>query len=153
MQKRLFLYLVIVCGLMVATIGCSKDDDDNSTPKTKTELLTGGTWKFSDVKVNGASVASFIDACQKDNILTFLTNGSGTAAEGASKCDPGDPDSNPFNWSFQTNETILFVSTPFFTGGSTTFTIVSLTESQLVLSQMVTLPGVPAQNAEVTFIH
>ena len=136
---------------MAANIGCSKDDDDNPSPKTKTELLTAGSWKFSDAKVNGTSVASLIDECQKDNIVTFLAAGTGTAAEGATKCDPNDPDSSPFNWNFETNETVLFVSTPFFTGGSSTFTIVSLTESQLVLSQTIDF-GVP-QNAEITFVH
>jgi hypothetical protein len=74
---------MIVLGLMVANIGCSKDDNDNSGPKTKTELLTTGTWKFSDAKVGGQSVASFIETCQKDNILTFLAAGTGTADEGA----------------------------------------------------------------------
>ena len=113
---------------------------------------TAGTWKFSDAKVNGASVASFLQTCQKDNILSFLAAGTGTAAEGATKCNASDPDSNPFDWSFQTNETVLFVSTPFFTGGSTTFTIVSLTETQLVLSQTITLSGIP-QNAEISFVH
>ena len=137
---------------MVANAGCSKDDDDNPAPKTNTELLTTGTWKFSDVKVSGQSVASFFDPCQKDNILTFLAAGTGTAAEGATKCNASDPDSSSFNWAFQTNETVLFVSTPFFTGGSTTFTIVSLTETQLVLSQTITLGGLP-QNAEVSFVH
>ena len=152
MQKKHFLYLTIVCGLMAANIGCSKDDDSNPAPKTNTELLTTGTWKFSDIKVNGTSVAGLFDPCQKDNILTFLAAGTGTADEGATKCDPNDPDSNSFNWNFETNETVLFVSTPFFTGGSSTFTIVSLTESQLVLSQTISLSGVP-QNAEITFIH
>lgn len=152
MQKNHFLYVVIICGLMVANVGCSKDDDDNAGPKTKTELLTTGSWKFSDIKVNGTSVASFFETCQKDNILTFLAAGNGTADEGATKCDPADPDSNPFNWAFESNETVLFVSTPLFTGGSSTFTIVSLTESQLVVSQTITIMGV-SQNAEVTFVH
>ena len=152
MQKKHFLCVIILSCLMVANTGCSKDDDNNPTPKTKTELLTMSTWKFSDAKVNGASVAAFLEPCQKDNILTFLAAGTGTAAEGATKCNASDPDSNSFDWSFQTNETVLFVSTPFFTGGNTTFTIVSLTETQLVLSQTITLSGFP-QTAEITFIH
>ena len=63
MQKKHFLYVVVVFGLMVVNIGCSKDDDNNSAPKSKTELLTAGTWKFSDAKVNGQSVAAFIETC------------------------------------------------------------------------------------------
>jgi len=152
MQKKHFLCVIILSCLMVANTGCSKDDDNNPTPKTNTELLTMSTWKFSDAKVGGNSIAAFLDPCQKDNILTFLAAGTGTAAEGATKCNASDPDSSSFNWSFQTNETVLFVSTPFFTGGSSTFTIVSLTETQLVLSQTITLSGIP-QTAEITFIH
>ena len=152
MQKKHFLSVIILSCLMMANTGCSKDDDDNPVPKTKTELITTGTWKFSDAKVNGASVSILLQTCQKDNILTFLAAGTGTAAEGATKCSASDPDSNPFTWIFETNETLLFVSTPFFTGGSTTFTIVSLTETQLVLSQTITLTGGP-QTVEVTFIH
>jgi Lipocalin-like domain len=152
MQKKHFLSVIILSCLMIANTGCSKDDDDNPAPKTKTELITTGTWKFSDAKVNGVSVAAFLQTCQKDNILTFLAAGTGTAAEGASKCSASDPDSAPFTWIFETNETVLFVSTPFFTGGSSTFTIVSLTETQLVVSQTITLSGIP-QTAEITFIH
>jgi hypothetical protein len=50
------------------------------------------------------------------------------------------------------NETILHVSTVLFTGGSSDFTIVALSETQLVLSQVITVGGSP-QNAVVTFVH
>ena len=152
MQKKHFLYVILLCGIMAANINCSKDDDDNPAPKTKTELLTTGSWKFSEAKVGGTSVAAFIQPCQKDNILTFLAAGTGIAAEGALKCNASDPDNYSFDWSFQTNETVLFVSTTFFAGGSSTFTIVSLTETELVLSQMISLGSAP-QTAEITFVH
>jgi hypothetical protein len=151
MQKRLLLITGLFSFLLILA-GCSKDDDAPPTNKTKTELITQGTWKFSDAKVNGVSVATFLQACQKDNVLTFITGGTGTANEGATKCNAADPQSNPFNWTFQTNETLLFVSTPLFTGGSSTFTIVSLTETELVVSQNITVTGT-AQNAVITFVH
>jgi len=152
MRKRFISWASLLILIAILHVNCSKDDDSAPTAKTKTELITKASWKFSDAKVGGASVSAFLETCQKDNILTFLSAGTGTADEGATKCDAADPQTNPFTWSFQTNETELFVSTPFFTGGSSTFTIVSLTETQLVVSQNITISG-STQNAVITFVH
>ena len=153
MQKKFPLIIASVLLLLIVISSCSKKNDEGGqTNKTKTDLIAKSSWKFSDARVSGVSVAAFLDACQKDNIITFQSNGNGTADEGASKCDPGDPATNPFTWSFQNNETVLFISTPLFTGGNSTFTIVDLTETQLVVSQMISVSG-SSQNAEVTFVH
>jgi len=84
--------------------------------------------------------------------MTFTTAGTGTVDEGLTKCNAGDPQTNPFTWSFATNETVLNISTILFTGGSNTFNIVALNEAQLVVSQTITVGGTP-QNAVVTFLH
>jgi len=152
MQKRLILFASIFAFFLILNSSCSKDDDTPPAGKTKTELISQSAWKFSDAKVGGVSVAAFLQACQKDNILTFLAAGTGTADEGATKCAPGDLQATPFTWSFQTSETVLSVSTPFFTGGSSTFTIESLTETELVVSQNISVSGTP-QNAVITFVH
>ncbi|MEP7373478.1 MAG: lipocalin family protein [Chitinophagaceae bacterium] len=152
MQKKLILLSYIFSFFLVINSGCSKNDNPAPPAKTKTELITKSAWKFSDAKVGGVSVASFLQTCQTDNNVTFTTTGIGTADEGATKCNAPDPQTRPFTWSFQTNETVLFVSTPFFTGGSSTFTIVSLTETELVVSQNITISGA-TQNAVITFIH
>lgn len=152
MLKRLISIASLLILIAILHINCGKDDNPPPAAKTKTELISNASWKFSDATVNGLSVKGFLQACQKDNILTFLSAGTGTADEGAAKCDPSDPQTNPFTWSFQTNETVLFVSTPFFTGGNSTFTIVSLTETELVVSQNITISG-SSQNAIITFIH
>ncbi|WP_276499961.1 lipocalin family protein [Terrimonas pollutisoli] len=152
MQKRFLLAVVLFSALQILNTSCSKDDDEPAAGKTKTELLVKGSWKFSDAKVGGTSVSAFLQTCQKDNIATFAAAGTGTADEGATKCDPADPQTNSFTWNFQTNETILFISTPLFTGGSSSFTIVSLTETELVVSQNMTISG-STQNVVITFIH
>jgi hypothetical protein len=119
---------------------------------SKTYLISQSTWKFSGATVGGLDASAFVQACQKDNILTFAAAGTGTLNEGATKCNAGDPQSTPFTWAFQGGETQLFISTTLFTGGNSTFTLVSLSATQLVLSQVITLGGTP-QNAVVTFIH
>ncbi|MGQ0739448.1 MAG: lipocalin family protein [Bacteroidota bacterium] len=136
--------------LTVAFIAsCSKDE---APPKTKTQLLTQGTWRFSAATVGGSDVSAFLQTCQKDNTMTFAAAGTGNVDEGATKCNAPDPQSNPFTWSWQSSETVLQVSAIFFTGGSNNFSLVALTETQLVLSQVITVSGTP-QNAVVTFIH
>jgi lipocalin-like protein len=133
-------------------VACSKSDSNN-TSKSKTQLLTQGSWKFSVATVNGTDVSSLIQSCQKDNVLTFsATGGTGTLDEGPTKCNSGDQQTQNFTWSFTNNETVLHVSTIFFTGGSSDFTIVSLTETQLMVSQIVNIAG-SMQTAVVTFVH
>ncbi len=129
---------------------CKKSD--TPVPKTKTELLASGTWKFSNAKVGGSDVSSFLQACQKDNTITFAAGGTGTADEGATKCNASDPQSTSITWNFASGETILHVNTILFTGGSNDFTLVSLSETELVVSQNITVSGT-TQNAVVTFVH
>ncbi|HTD94034.1 MAG TPA: lipocalin family protein [Chitinophagaceae bacterium] len=152
MQKQRTYLSLLLLGSLFSLTQCSKDNDDDSTAKTNTELITQSTWKFSDAKVGGASVSAFLKACEKDNTVTLAANGTGIADEGGSKCDVNAQQSTPFTWTFQSNETVLNVSTILFTGGSSTFTIVSLSESTLVVSQDISVSG-STQNAVVTFVH
>lgn len=102
--------------------------------------------------MGGTDVSALLQTCQKDNILKLNANGSGTLDEGPTKCNGSDPQTSPVTWSFQNGETQLQVSTILFTGGSNLFNIVTLSETQLIVSQTITVGGTP-QNAMVTFIH
>jgi hypothetical protein len=137
---------------MILVFTACKKDSDNNTPKTNTDLLVQGSWKFDNATVGGSDVSSLIQGCQKDNTLTFAAGGTGTLDEGATKCNSSDPQSSPFTWSFATNETVLHVSATLFTGGSSDFNIVTLNETQLVLSQNINIAGT-SQNAIVSFKH
>jgi hypothetical protein len=145
-MKKLLLFLSISFFI----VSCDKDDDP--APKTKTQLLAQDTWKFSAATVGGADASPFLQTCQKDNVMTFNAAGTGNINEGATKCNAPDPQDNPFTWTWQNNETMLQASAVFFTGGSNTFTLVGLSETQLELSQMITLGGTP-QKVVVTFIN
>jgi hypothetical protein len=156
-MKNLKQYFLPFC-FAILFFSCKKDKDSSGTPsKTKTELITQSTWKFSTATVGGSDVSSFLQSCQKDNILTFVkpvsgTTGDGSADEGATKCNSGDPQTNPFTWYFQSNETSIHISTVLFSGGSSDFNLVSVTTTELVVSQDITIGG-PSQNAVVTFVH
>lgn len=153
MKKALFQVTPVLLSIMLIFGACGKDNNDNNpAPKTKTQLLTQNTWRFSSATVGGSDVSAFLQACQKDNILSFVSNGNGTVDEGPLKCNAGDPQTSAFTWNFLNNETQLFISATLFTGGSSTFNIVALSETQLVVSQNITVSGT-SQNAVVTFIH
>jgi len=152
MRKQL-LQLSFIAFALIFIAGCGKDKDDPAPAKTKTELITQGSWKFQSASsslVGDISNQSVI-ACYTDNVMTFATNLSGTISEGTVICTSPAP--STFTWAFQTSETILHLSFTLFAGGSPDFTIVSLNETNLVLSQSVTFPGYPAQTITVTFKH
>jgi hypothetical protein len=148
-MKKL-LWAIIIPILLLSFTACKKSV--KVTVKTNTELLTQTSWKFDNAKVSGTDVSAFVSACQKDNLYTFVSNGTGTADEGATKCAAGDPQSTAFTWNFASNETVLHVSIALFAGGSQDLTIVSLSETQLVVSGNITVGG-STQNAVVTLKH
>jgi hypothetical protein len=149
MKSCTFVFALLSSIILFAA--CKKDSDNNNQ-KTNTDLLVQGSWKFDNAMVGGSDVSSLIQGCQKDNTITFAAAGTGTLDEGATKCNSGDPQSNPFTWNFATNETVLHVSASLFTGGSSDFNIVTLNDTQLVLSQNIDIAGT-SQNAIVTFKH
>lgn len=152
MRKQL-LYLSFIALALVFITGCGKDDDDPTPAKTKTELITQGSWKFQSASSDLLGDISTLPqiACYTDNVMTFATDLSGTITEGTVVCTSPAPAT--FTWAFQTNETILHLSFTLFPGGSPDFTIVSLNATNLVLSQSVTFPGYPTQTITVTFKH
>ena len=154
MKSKLLLSFVISLSGLVLFTGCDKDDPEPA-PKTKTQLLTQSTWRFSAITWGGTDYSSQLPTCYKDNTLKFEANGTGVADEGATKCNAGDPQTNAYTWSFASGETQLTASHPLLPGGSNTFTINTLSETQLVVSQQWSPPGsgFPAQLTVVTFIH
>lgn len=151
MKKQLtFLATLLV---LFSTLFFSCDKEDNPQQKTKTELLVSGSWKLKAATLGGADAMSYIQDCQKDNIITFSANGNGIAAEGLTKCNSGDPDNVSFTWSFQSNETILNVSVPLIMNGTNDMTINKLTEIDLIVTVAYNPPVGPASNLTLTFQH
>jgi hypothetical protein len=148
-MKWLKFLLVIVLFCSLSFIACKKSSSD---AKTNTELLTQASWKFDKATLGGVDVSSQLDACETDNTLTFSTDGTGVIDEGATKCDSNDPQTESFNWNFASNETVLQVSTTLFAGGSSDLDIVTLNDSQLVVSLSIDVLGT-TQTVVVSFKH
>ena len=149
-MKR-YTTLVACSFIMVAFIFSSCDKSDDPPPPTKTELLVRSSWKFKSASAAGiGDVSGQIPACYKDNLHLFVTGGTGNVDESTTVCSPSA--AGPFTWNFQANETQLFVSTVLFTGGSQTFNFISVSETELTVSQTVTLPPPLSTSVLVTFI-
>ncbi|MEO7923245.1 MAG: hypothetical protein ABIR30_06160 [Chitinophagaceae bacterium] len=109
-MKKLFAFAALTAIVMTSFTSCKKDNG----PKSKTELLTGQSWKQVKFEEKDAVADPWTDitntysACELDNIISFSTSGTFTETEGATKCSPGDPDiATSGGWNFQSNETIL----------------------------------------------
>jgi hypothetical protein len=75
-------------------------------------------WKTTSYAVNpgisfGGTIITdlfvFFPACTRDDTYKYNAGGTGVEDEGATKCDPLDPQSSPFTWAFNPTETILSV--------------------------------------------
>jgi hypothetical protein len=121
-------------------------------PPTKTDLIARSGWKFKSATAAGfGDVSSNVPLCYRDNLITFASAGTGTINESANVCSPSSAGS--FTWNFQTNETILFMSAILFPGGSQTFNFISVTETELIVSQEVTPPLSMPLLITFTFTH
>ena len=125
MRKFRFHSGIFILMSIFILASCSKDDNNDSSTPTKTtkEYLTAGFWKFTAITVDpgivipgGTTITDFFsqqDACSKDDIMRFNSDGSITDDEGATKCDPNDPQtSNDGSWALSADNKVLTISYP-----------------------------------------
>ena len=153
MKKQISFLLILIAANFFIFSSCNKSEDPPPPPKTKTQLLTQSTWKFKSATASGTDISSQLQTCQKDNILTFAAAGTGTVDEGATKCNAIDPQISSLTWNFASGETILHVSTSLFAGTGNDFTLISLTETELVVSIGYAPPVGPILLIVITFQH
>ena len=153
--------LMFVGVLAFGLQSCKHDEEvpgDDGSTKTKTEMLTTGKWLMEsgtitpsiEVDIFGtkvtisnywqllAAINGTTDAepCVKDNLMIFNTDSTLILDEGATKCDPADPQQEDGgNWMFKENETkITFSAFPYDPlKEERTMKIISLTDSKMVL--------------------
>ena len=120
MKKVVYFFLV---SLLVFT-SCKKDE----TALSKKEMLTAKTWNLQSSKTNGVAVVS--TDCEKDDILTFSTNGTYSIDPGVKKCTEIDKiESGP--WSLSADEKYITIDE------DEIITILEITNTRLVILQIV----------------
>ncbi len=87
--------------------------------QTNTQKITGKAWKTTAATVDpaynvgGTMITDWysqMPACSKDDLMTLNSNGTYTEDEGASKCDPSDPQVTTGTWVWNSNETIITIT-------------------------------------------
>jgi hypothetical protein len=154
-MKKQFFFLIPAIVLALFVSSCGKDEEP-PVVKTKTQLLTQSSWRFKSASASGIDISNQappFDPCRKDNILTFTAAGAGTIDEGATKCAGGDPQTSPVTWSFLSSETMLRISAPLFPNTGNDFTLVSLSETELVVSIGYAPPVGATILVTITFNH
>jgi hypothetical protein len=104
-QKALIALAVVV----VASFGaCKKDETSNA------DLLQGKCWKQTKSEVYNATTAKWesepIEACSADDCTTFSSDNKTTFDEGATKCDPADPQSSTGVWALAADQKTLTIT-------------------------------------------
>lgn len=111
--------------LLLAIISCKNDE---STLSVKDKLIAN-SWKLQSSKTN--EVSDVIQDCQKDNILTFLSNGTYKLDSGEIKCDSVMDESESGPWTLSEDEKYIIVDEDW------EITIIELTNSKLVILEVV----------------
>lgn len=144
--------IILTCFLALILPSCKKDKKS----KTRTELLTSGSWHVTAYIVDPAidwdgdgtkesDIYAIMEPCVKDNRTTFTTDGKGQLDEGATRCNSDDPQVTSIVWSFDEREELLKVQ-------GTDYLIESLTESELVVKEIQVISAVTVTHT-VTFSH
>jgi len=140
---------LFIAGLaLLCVTSCKKNKEEIS----KTQLLTAANWRLightSTNNTTGVTTDNYSSspACAKDNEFTFTTAGVHEYTEGATKCNPADPQVIYFaSWKFLNNETVIEVVTG---GLRLEYKVLGLSASELYME---------ASNATATdrvrFIH
>lgn len=130
-MKKLSLFLFVA-----ASLGACRKGSDTATPTpSRTDLLTAKSWRLTTatISIGGFPFPGAINACSMDDFLKFGTNKVLTHDEGATKCDPTDPQTDNGTWDMP-SDTKLTLALPNsdFPGG--TFDIKELSATAMRLS-------------------
>ena len=132
MKQKITLGLTILSLLLIGS--CKKKDD--SPAKSKTENLCSSPWITTSmtispaINIGGTLITDWysqFEACEKDDKMKYESNKTGIYDEGATKCSAGDPQTEPFTWSFDLTETKI-------TQDGETYDIIQLDESTFKIS-------------------
>lgn len=100
MKKTIF---TITIGAL-AVLACSNEKDPQPAPKSKTELLTAHPWKYTSKRYAATPDKESIEACEKDDIITFKLDSTMIYDSKTLKCQASDTIYN-LEWKFLKNET------------------------------------------------
>ena len=125
-MKKIIMIALIGAIAVVSFQSCKKDDSGSSSSGS-----VEGSWIQVGATSDGVNTWNDPDEwddCEKDDVTTFKSDGKYEVDEGATKCDPADPQINESGtWSLSADKKTL-------TLGSFAFDVVTLTSTDLKVS-------------------
>lgn len=112
MKRIAFLLVLAILAGGTFISSCNKDDETGAivTP-SQLQLITSHGWRMSSFFIDTMDITSTIPTCDLDNIITFGTDSIYTEDEGATLCNPTDPQiSSTGTWLFANNQTELITN-------------------------------------------
>ncbi len=154
--------IVLIAFLATAILSCKKKGGDEVEPKPALELLTGSsskTWKVKqaiarqgDLEVN--VIAASQNPCITDNLIKLNKDFTYEFTEGATKCNPSDPDLIlKANWTLAADESSISIDKFIFLGRTVdhpVFVLSDLTETSFSGTTQLTVEQ-QTFNVQVTF--
>lgn len=130
-MKNLSLLSILAFAVGIFVLASCKKDDDS--PK---DLLTGQScWKVvkqeSRLSATDPWEAEVVEPCSADDCLNFSDDGNFSSDEGATKCDPSDPETTTGTYVLSEDGKTLTLTED---GISLPFVVTELTSTKLVLS-------------------
>lgn len=122
MNTRTFnrIGIILICTSLL--FSCKKDEETTTPAPTNKDKLVGKNWTLSaysiepaiDIDGNGTqenNLMPFLQACNLDDFYDLNSDNTYTAEEGASKCDPNDPQVfETGTWAFSSDGTLVIFS-------------------------------------------
>lgn len=134
---------LLILTFFIIISSCSKDDDNQGATKAQ---LIARNWKQTDLLAAQAGLPpvsifdTFFEACNKDDIWQFKSDGTYTVVEGATKCNSADPETvTSGTWQLTDNDTKIIVDDA--SEPAQTLNIVELTNTSFKLSGTETISG------------
>ncbi|GHN01667.1 hypothetical protein WSM22_31560 [Cytophagales bacterium WSM2-2] len=136
--------LVVALGALVS---CSKKNE-TPIPSKESLLVLNNGWRLTSVTISPGigGVTDYyntvLEACERDNIMLFDPHGTYTVDEGATKCDPSDPQTADHGtWTFNASKTVITQISADVSALPVALNIVSLSATTLVYKSSINFLG------------
>lgn len=128
-MKRTIILFALLVSLITFSTSCKKSND---TTADAVSMLMNKNWKLTAGTVSPAFMGhtdffTLLSACDHDNLMKFMANNVLVYDQGATRCDPLDPQSESGTWSYEATENKIIMAMP----DTTNFNILELTNTTL----------------------
>lgn len=113
-SAKLILAISVVFTLLAS---CKKQDVIQPAADNTAALIQNKNWKITAANVNPAyygmtDIYLSMEDCSKDNLWRFSSPDIMVFDEGASKCDPADPQTRAATWIYNSTTKMLTITDP-----------------------------------------